>query len=119
MDRCGSRPGASRTAMWSTPPRLGWAFAWARAGPAAMSEPRSSELRKTAASSRRVVKGARRAMARSPVLEKDVVIDREKERRGPKSWPIILGRGGLSMSEALGGLLLGVVILLALAVWSI
>jgi hypothetical protein len=30
-------------------------------------------------------------------VEKDVVIDREKERNGPKSWPILLGRDGLSM----------------------
>jgi hypothetical protein len=36
-------------------------------------------------------------MARSPVLEQDVVIDREKERNGPKSWLIILGGEGLSM----------------------
>jgi hypothetical protein len=61
------------------------------------------------ASSRPVNERVRRAMAGSPVLEKDVVIDREKERSGPKSWLIILGRGGLSMrrrdvADALGRL---------------
>jgi len=65
---------------------------WARAGPVARSDPAS-----TPASSRQVNERARRAMAGSPVLEKDVVIDREKERNGSKSWPIILGPRGLSM----------------------
>src|SRR5512144_1947151 len=78
--------------MRITPPRLGGAPDWARAGPAATSDPR-----RTAAKSRQDGTSARRAMARSPVLEQDVVIDREKERNGPKSWPIILGGGMLSM----------------------
>src|SRR5512147_1052735 len=81
--------------MRITPPRLGWAPDWARAGPAATSDPR-----RTPARSRQDGTRARRAMARSPVLERDVVIDREKERNGPKSWPIILGGEGLSMWAA-------------------
>src|SRR6476659_5614179 len=76
MERCGSRPGASRYAMRMTPPRLGWAPAWARAGVAAASKARTSALRTTAARYRRDGKGSRRAMARPPVLE-FVVIDRE------------------------------------------
>src|SRR5262249_24502278 len=88
------RPGASRSAMRITPPRLGWVPAWARAESAAASEPR-----RTAARSRQVKGRARHAMAGSPVLEKDVVIDREKERRGRKVGLFSLGGGGLSIGS--------------------
>src|SRR6185312_13366138 len=98
MERCGSRPGASRSAMRMTPPRLGWTPAWAMT-----SEARTSTLRTTAARNRRDGKGARRAMARSPVLE-FVVIDRETgAKRAEKDGHFRPGGERLSM--------LGIVIL--------
>ncbi len=79
IERCGSRPGASRSAIRRTPPRLG---AWAKTGSAAM----------TAASIRAsTTRQRRRAMGRIllfPDRVGDLSVSDEEGAKEAESWPI-------------------------------